>query len=263
MDALRALAADLRAALGDLFHWVESFADKPYGGTALFVFALAESSFFPIPPDVLLIPLCLGDPPRAFWFAAICTAGSVVGGACGYGLGYWGGRPLVRRMFRAERVAAVERLYDRYNAWATGIAGLTPLPYKLFTVSGGAFAIDFKIFMLASVVSRGLRFFAVAGLLYVFGEPIRDFIDDNLGWLTIAFVILLVLGFWLTGKGLGRAGRSPRGADGAVRSEDAPADGGGEDSASAAARSAEGSGQRSGERSGEVPDEESAAAARR
>ncbi len=235
MDALRALVADLRAALADLFHWVESFADKPYGGTALFIFAFAESSFFPIPPDVLLIPLCLADPSRAFWFAAVCTAGSVVGGAFGYGLGYWGGRPLVKRMFRAERVAAVERLYDRYNAWATGIAGLTPLPYKLFTVSGGAFAIDFKVFMLASVVSRGLRFFAVAALLYVFGEPIRGFIDANLGRLTIAFVILLVLGFWLTGKGLGRAGRTRPGA-GDAGGEVAPADGGGEDGAEEATR---------------------------
>jgi membrane protein YqaA with SNARE-associated domain len=209
MDALRAFAADLRAGLTSLFHWVESFADKPYGGAALFVFAFAESSVFPIPPDVLLIPLCLGDPSKAFWFAAICTAGSVLGGAFGYGLGLWGGRPLVRKLFRPERVAAVERLYGRYNAWATGIAGLTPLPYKLFTVSGGAFAIDFKIFMLASVLSRGLRFFAVAGLLYVFGEPIRVFIDDNLGWLSVAFVILLVLGFWLVGRGFGRAGSQP------------------------------------------------------
>ena len=208
MDALRDLVADLRAALTDLFRWVESFADKPHGATALFVFAFAESSFFPIPPDVLLIPLCLGDPARSFWFATICTAGSVVGGAFGYGLGYWGGRPLVRRMFRAERVAAVERMYGRYNAWATGIAGLTPIPYKIFTVSGGAFAIDFKVFLLASLVSRGLRFFAVAALLYVFGEPIRGFIEDNLDWLSVAFVILLVLGFWLAGKGLGRAGRA-------------------------------------------------------
>lgn len=207
MEFLRALLGEIRASLTALFHWVEGFADKPYGGTALFVLAFAESSVFPIPPDVLLIPLCLGDPPRAFWFATLCTAGSVLGGAFGYGLGYWGGRPLVKKMFRAERVAAVERLYDRYNAWATGIAGLTPLPYKIFTVSGGAFAIDFKVFVIASVISRGLRFYAVAGLLYVFGEPIRDFIEDNLDWLSVAFVILLVLGFWLVGKGFGRAGR--------------------------------------------------------
>ena len=216
----------LRAALAGLFHWVEGFADKPYGGAALFVLAFAESSVFPIPPDVLLIPLCLGDPSRAFWFAAVCTAGSVAGGAFGYGLGYWGGRPLVKRMFRAERVAAVERMYDRYNAWATGIAGLTPLPYKIFTVSGGAFAIDFKVFLIASALARGLRFFAVAGLLYVFGEPIQGFIDDNLGWLSVVFVILLVLGFWLVGKGFGRAGREPAAAGGAAAEDAGPEDAG-------------------------------------
>lgn len=207
MDALRTLIGELRAVLAGLFHWVESFADKPYGGAALFVLAFAESSVFPIPPDVLLIPLCLGDPSRAFLFAAICTAGSVVGGAFGYSLGYWGGRPLVKRLFPAAKVAAVERLYGRYNAWATGIAGLTPVPYKIFTVSGGAFAIEFRIFLLASALSRGLRFFVIAGLLYLFGERIRAFIDANLGWLSVAFVILLVLGFWLVGRGFGRAGR--------------------------------------------------------
>lgn len=227
MDSLKALVADLRTALHDLFLWVEGFADKPYGGTALFVIAFAESSVFPIPPDVLLIPLCIGEPSKSLWFAAICTAGSVLGGAFGYGLGFWGGRPLVRKLFRAERVAAVERLYGRYNAWATGIAGLTPLPYKLFTVSGGAFAIDFKIFIIASVLSRGLRFFAVAGLLYLFGEPIRDFIEDNLDWLSVAFVIVLVLGFWLVGKGFGRAGAPPA-ADQPVPAEPAAGESGGE-----------------------------------
>lgn len=228
MEALRALLHDLEARLTALFHWVESFADKPYGGVALFVLAFAESSFFPIPPDVLLIPLCLGDPSKAFWFAGICTVGSVLGGAFGYGLGYWGGRPLVRRMFRAEKVAAVERLYDKYNAWATGIAGLTPLPYKIFTVSGGAFAINFRVFLIASLISRGLRFFAVAALLYVFGEPIRTFIDDNLGWLSVAFVILLIAGFWLVGKGFGRAGgRGGAAPEASAAGADGP-DGGGE-----------------------------------
>lgn len=204
MDFLRSLAAELKGALTGLLHWMESFAASPHGGTALFLFAFAESSVFPIPPDVLLIPLCLGDPSKAFWFAGLCTAGSVLGGAAGYGLGYWGGRPVVRKLFSAERVAAVERLYGRYNAWATGIAGLTPLPYKLFTVSGGAFAIDFKIFMLASLISRALRFFAVATLLYFFGEPIQSFIERHMDWLSIVFVVLLLAGFWIVGKGFGR-----------------------------------------------------------
>jgi len=207
MDALRSLWEQLSTRLHALLAWVESFAASPHGGTALFFFAFAESSFFPIPPDVLLIPLCLGDPSKAFWFAALCSLGSVLGGMAGYGIGYWGGRPLVYKLFPDERIRRVERMYERWNAWATGIAGLTPLPYKLFTLSGGACAIDFKIFVVASIVSRSLRFFAVATLLFFFGAPIRDFIDKYLNVLSIAFVVLLVGGFWLIGKfGLGGGG---------------------------------------------------------
>ena len=122
-----------------MFAWVESFAATPYGVWALFVISFAESSFFPIPPDVLLIALCLARPEQSLWFAFVCSVASVLGGMAGYGIGYYGGRPLVKRLFKPEKVRAVERLYERYNAWATGIAGLTPLPYKLFTISGGAF----------------------------------------------------------------------------------------------------------------------------
>ncbi len=198
----------LHALLRDLLHWVESFADSPHGIWALVVLSFAESSFFPVPPDVLLIALCLGRPELAFWFAGVCAAASVVGGMAGYGIGFWGGRPLLKRLFRADRVRAVESYYERYNAWATGIAGLTPLPYKLFTLSGGAFSIDFKIFVLASIVSRSLRFFAVAAIVYWLGDTATAFIDEYLGWLTIAFVVLLVLGFWIAGRGAHRAARA-------------------------------------------------------
>ena len=183
-----------------MVHWVEGLSSSPNASWALFGVAFLESSFFPVPPDVLLIPLCLGDPSRAFWFAAVCSVGSVLGGIAGYGAGSIGGRPLLRRMFAAEKVAAVQSYYDRYNAWATGIAGLTPLPYKLFTLSAGAFTVGFRVFVLASVVSRSMRFFAVAGIVYWFGESAKAFIDRHLGWLTILFVILLVGGFWLVGR---------------------------------------------------------------
>ncbi len=195
----------LHELLRDLLHWVESFADSPNGVWALVVLSFAESSFFPVPPDVLLIALCLGRPELAFWFAGVCAAASVVGGIAGYGIGFWGGRPLLKRVFREDRVRAVESYYERYNAWATGIAGLTPLPYKVFTLSGGAFSINFKIFVLASIVSRSVRFFAVAAIVYWLGDAAKRFIEDYLGWLTIAFVILLVLGFWIAGKGARRA----------------------------------------------------------
>lgn len=187
-----------------LLHWVEAFAETPYGGWALLAIAFAESSFFPVPPDVLLIALCLGDPDKALWFAAICSFGSVIGGMLGYGIGFWGGRPVLRRLFSEQKIAAVSRYYDRYNAWATGIAGLTPLPYKLFTISGGAFAVDFRIFVLASVLSRSLRFFVVAALIGRFGEAAKALIEAHLGWLSIAFVILLIGGFYLVGRGFGR-----------------------------------------------------------
>lgn len=184
----------------ELFHWVQGFADSPNGAVALFLIAFAESSFFPIPPDVLLIPLCLGQPGKAFWFAGICSVGSILGGMAGYGIGFFGGRPVVKKMFSDEKVAAVERYFERYNAWAVGIAGLTPLPYKIFTIAGGACAITFRTFVLASVVSRSLRFFAVAGLIYLYGEPIKAFIDRYFNILSLVFVVLLVGSFWVVNR---------------------------------------------------------------
>ncbi len=201
MDAIKGWLHQLSDSLHQLLVWVEGLASTPHGVWALFLISFAESSFFPIPPDVLLIALCIGDPSKAFLFATVCSVASVLGGMAGYGIGFWGGRPLLKRFFDPERVAAVQRYYDKYNAWATGIAGLTPLPYKLFTISGGAFAINFRIFVLASILARSLRFFAVAGLIYLFGPSIRTFLHDYLNWLTIAFVVLLVLGFWLVKRG--------------------------------------------------------------
>ena len=209
MALLEQLWHGLHDWLVAILEWVEAFAMTPYGSYALFGISFLESSIFPVPPDVLLIALCLGRPEHSFWFAAICSLGSVLGGMVGYALGYFGGRPLLKRLFDQQKVEAVERYYDRYNAWATGIAGLTPLPYKLFTISGGAFAINFKIFLVASVISRSLRFSAVAGIIYFFGESARLWIEKYLNVLSIAFVVLLILGFWLIGRGTKRATITP------------------------------------------------------
>lgn len=212
IELLQGTAEAARGFLHEMLQWVEGFAATPYGTWALFAVAFAESSFFPIPPDVLLIALCVGEPEKSLWFALVCSAGSVIGGAAGYGIGLWGGRPLVLRLFSRQRVETVAAYFDRYNAWAVGIAGLTPIPYKVFTIAGGAFAIDFRIFLVASFVARTLRFFVIAGLMWWFGEPIQAFIEEYLGWLTIAFVVLLLGGFWLAGRG---ARVAPWVADGA------------------------------------------------
>ena len=180
-----------------LFAWIDSLALMPHPGWWLFLLAFAESSFFPIPPDVLLVTLGVGNPERAIWYGLVCSVGSVLGGVLGYGIGLFGGRPLLYRAFAEAKIHAVERLYDRYNAWATGIAGLTPIPYKVFTIAGGAFKINFKIFVVASIASRTLRFMAEGILLYFYGGAIRDFIFKWFNWLSIAFVVLLVGGFWL------------------------------------------------------------------
>ena len=186
-----------------LYDWVLHWADTPYGLQALAILALAESSFFPIPPDPLLIALCLGATGRALRFAAVTTIASVAGGLLGYAIGavVWGS---VSGFFfeyvpgvTPEAFATVQGYYDRWDFWAVFLAGLTPLPYKVFTISAGVFAINFPVFVLASVLSRGLRFFLVAGLIYRYGESISSFIDRYFTVLTWVFGLLLVLGFVL------------------------------------------------------------------
>ena len=139
----------------------------------------------------MLIALCLGRARQALWFAFICTVGSVLGGMLGYGIGRWGGRPLLKTWFSPQRVAPVEAYYERWNAWATGIGGLTPLPYKIFTIAGGVFAVNFKVFVVASIAAEGCASSPSLCSSCV-RRDIRSFIEKHLSWLSIAFVILLV-----------------------------------------------------------------------
>jgi len=208
IEFLRRMLTEGREFLHDMLLWVEGFGHSPYGTWALFVIAFAESSFFPIPPDVLLIALCLAEPERSLWYALVCSVASVLGGMAGYGIGRYGGRPLLLKIFSHERVDTVAAYFDRWNAWAVGIAGLTPIPYKVFTISGGAFVINFRIFLFASAVSRSLRFFVIALLMWLYGAPIRDFIESYLGWLFLAFIALLLAGFWFAGRGAMRSARA-------------------------------------------------------
>ena len=187
---------ELAGWIKDLTGWVIHWAQTPYGGLALFVLAFCESSFFPIPPDVLLIALCMANPPGSFWYAAICSLGSVLGGILGYGLGRFGGRPLLERWVSAERVQLVQRYYQRWDVWAVAVAGFTPIPYKVFTISAGAFLLNLIRFVIASLVSRSARFFLVAGLFYLFGPTINQFVLRYFNILSILFIVLLILGFW-------------------------------------------------------------------
>jgi len=187
--------------LKKLYEWVLKWADTPYGGWALFILAFSESSFFPIPPDILLIALAVGKPKKALKFALICSVGSVLGGIAGYLIGWQFmavvGHKIIAFYGLTEKVATIASLYNQYNAWAVGIAGFTPIPYKVFTITAGAFRINFLIFLLASTVSRSARFFLVGGLIFIFGPRIQVFIDKYFNLLAIVFTVLLVASFFL------------------------------------------------------------------
>lgn len=185
--------------LFDLKVWVENFATKPYAGLALFLVAFTESSFFPIPPDVLLIAIALLRPKLSFKYALICSVGSVLGGMFGYLIGFQFyeliGKKIIEFYRLQDEYNLVKVLYDRNAFTAIAIAGFTPIPYKVFTIAAGAFQINFTTLVLASVLSRSARFFLVAGLIYLFGPRVKSFIDKYFDWLTLAFIILLILGF--------------------------------------------------------------------
>jgi membrane protein YqaA with SNARE-associated domain len=183
------------------YNWILGWGKSPYATYALFVLAFTESSFFPIPPDVLLMALAISMPIKAFRYAFITSVGSVLGGLFGYLIGFYFmdaiGMSVIEFYGLSGKYQYIQALYQQYDAWAVGIAGFTPIPYKVFTITAGAFGIDLKVFVLASIVSRSARFFIIALLIYRYGTPIKGFIDKYLGWLTIAFVVFLILGFVL------------------------------------------------------------------
>lgn len=185
--------------LRKLYDWVLHWAETPYGSWALFILAFCESSFFPIPPDLLLIALSVSIPKKSFKYALICSIGSVIGGCFGYLIGWQFmaiiGEKIIAFYGLTEKIDYVRELYIRYDAWAVGVAGFTPIPYKIFTISAGAFKIDFFIFMIASIISRSARFFLVGGLIYLFGPKIQVFINRYFDVLAVAFTILLIAGF--------------------------------------------------------------------
>ncbi len=183
------------------YDWILHWSATKHALPALAILSFAESSFFPIPPDVLLIAMAVAVPLKAFRFAAVCSVASVLGGMFGYLLG-WQFMDLVGiRIVEFYHLQAqwdkIGGWYKEYNAWAVGAAGFTPLPYKVFTLAAGAFEINFPVFVLASLVSRSARFFIVAGLIYKFGAPIKVFIEKYFNILSIVFIVLLFAGFVL------------------------------------------------------------------
>ena len=187
--------------LRNLYDWVLHWSETKYGLPALFFIAFIESSVFPIPPDVLLIALAFGAPTKAFRFALACTFGSVLGGMFGYfiGMAFYDviGIRILEFYGFLDKFSMAKGLYDKYDVWIVAIAGFTPIPYKVFTIASGVFGMNFPEFVIVSFFSRGARFFIVAALIWKFGAPIKKFIDKYFDILSIAFVVILVLGFIL------------------------------------------------------------------
>lgn len=192
----------------NLYDWVLHWAETPYGAVALFLLAFAESSFFPIPPDALLIALVLGSTAKAFRFAFTCTVASVLGALFGYAIGHFlwwtpSNEFTSIAMFFFNKIPGfteavfynVQKLYEQYDFWIIFTAGFTPIPFKVITISSGAFNINLVMFIVASTISRGARFFLVAFLIWKYGPQIKIFIDKYFNWLAIAFTVLLIGGF--------------------------------------------------------------------
>ncbi len=188
-----------------MYDWVLEWAETPYGPTALFVLAFCEASFFPVPPDVLLIALALSNPARSLWYATLSSLGSVTGGVAGYLIGFLLWHSLAGFFFEyvpgftPAIFATVQGYFDQYDFLVVFAAGFTPIPYKIITIGAGVFGVNFPIFLLASIVSRSARFFLVAWLLKRYGAPVRGFIEKYFNWLALAFMALLVGGFALIG----------------------------------------------------------------
>lgn len=186
-----------------LYEWVLHWAETPYGPLALFLLALAESSFFPVPPDPLLIVLCLGAIKKSWRFAFYASLASIIGGIIGYfiGFGFW---QVADSFFFKYVPGFTESVFQKvmanfheYGFWYVFLAGFTPIPYKVFTIASGVFRLNFFLFLMASTLSRSLRFFLVAGLFRKFGPEVKSFIDKYFNLLALLFFLLLIGGFLL------------------------------------------------------------------
>ncbi len=187
-----------------LYHWTLSLAEKPRATWALAAVSFAESSFFPIPPDALLVPMALAKPKRALFYASICTIASVLGGILGYLIGWVlyesVGKPLLTFYGYGERVDALKLFYDQWGWAFILVKGMTPIPYKLITIVSGLLEYNFLLFVGLSAVTRGARFFLVAGALSLWGDRMRDLFERHFGLFIALIVIFVVFGFWLAAR---------------------------------------------------------------
>jgi len=183
-----------------LYNWTMSLADHPRAIYALAIIAFVEASFFPIPPDVLLIPMILAARTRAWRYALVATIASVLGGLFGYLIGAVAfdqiAQPILVSMGKSDAIAEYAQRFNDVGMWTILTAGVTPFPFKVITIMSGATSMSLPLFITTAIVARAIRFFLVAGLLYVFGPPIRDFIEKYLGWVALAAILILVAGFW-------------------------------------------------------------------
>lgn len=195
------LAARARGALERLYAWTLSLARHRHATPWLAGVSFIESSLFPIPPDVILVPMALADRARAFFYATVCTVASAAGGLLGYAIGYFlfesVGLAVLDFYGYSDRFSAFQAAYNDYGAWIVFGAGLTPFPYKVITIASGVTQLDLAVFFIASVVGRGLRFFAEAALVWRFGAPVQAFIEKRLGAITILLFVVLFGGFLL------------------------------------------------------------------
>jgi membrane protein YqaA with SNARE-associated domain len=184
-----------------LYLWTLSLASSPYALWALGVVAFVESSFFPIPPDVLMIPMIIAAPSRAFLIAGVATVASVAGGLFGYYIGAELfaaiGQPIFDFYGKQDAFDEFAQRFNEHGAWAVLMAGITPFPFKVITIASGVTGLSLSVFLVSAIIARALRFFIVAALLWKFGAPIRDFIEKRLGLMFTLFCILLIGGFYV------------------------------------------------------------------
>jgi membrane protein YqaA with SNARE-associated domain len=187
-----------------LYHWTLSLAESRHATPALAAVSFAESSFFPIPPDVVLVPMALAKPKKALWYAFVCTLASVAGGIVGYGIGYLLydsiGKWLIQIYGYGDKAEALRVFYSQWGWLFILIKGMTPIPYKLVTIVSGLLEYNFALFVLLSIITRGARFFLIAGVLNFWGDSIRALLEKHFATFMVIILACVVGGFWLAAK---------------------------------------------------------------